>query len=330
MRYLQLQDLLKKVSYVPLKPALLVRISKNYFNILFLRKKVLRYINIWATWKCQCNCNYCSNSDLRQSVKEKRLMVLRDFERVFDSARRSGAININLVGGEPLVSEELYDLIKLAKPKTTVISITTNGILLKTHAKRLYNSGLHRVNVSLDSPYGHVHDKIKNFPGAFKEAIDGIEAAKETGLKVMIAMVLNHQNLNNGEVEEMISLSRKFDVDLQILPVIAIGNFNGHSDMCLDKNDMRKFYKLSSSWNVRWDGRTNYFKTGCPAGIEKLTIDIFGDVYPCSLIPVRIGNIFEKSLEDIFHSLGSLEMFKKWSLVCRAAFDGEFINKYFH
>lgn len=328
MIYHEIGDLIKKASYVPLRPVLLARIMKNYFKILFLKKKVLRYINIWATWKCQCNCDYCSNSDTRQSLKDKRLMSSKDFEKVFDSARRLGAININLVGGEPLVSEELCDLIKLAKPKTTVLSITTNGILLKDHAKQLYKAGLDRVNVSLDSPYSHIHDKIKHFPGAFEKAIAGIEAAKGLGLKVMIAMVLNHQNINNGEVEEMVLLSRKLGVDLQILPVIAIGNFSGHDDMRLDKNDMKKFYQLASSWHVRWDGRTNYFKTGCPAGVEKLTIDIFGDVFPCSVIPIRAGNIFEQSLESIFYTASSSEMFKKWSSICRSAFDDEFIKKY--
>jgi MoaA/NifB/PqqE/SkfB family radical SAM enzyme len=200
--------------------------------------------------------------------------------------------------------------------------------LLKNKAQALYKAGLDFVNISLDSPYGNVHDKSKDFPGAFDAAIDGIKAARASKLRAIIAMVVDHQNLNNGEVEEMIILAKRLKVDLQLLPVIALGHFKGQFNMRLDNKDMKKFYDLTSRRNVRWDGRTNYLRKGCPAGLEKFTIDIFGDVYPCSLIPIKVGNIFEQRLEDIFHKTIKSEAFKVWSPVCRAAFNDEFIKKY--
>lgn len=328
MVYFELKDLIQKASYVPLKPKLLARIIKNYFKLIFLNKKPLRYITVWATWKCQCRCSYCSNFHLRQSIENKRALSLKDYEKIFTSAKKLGSINIHFVGGEPLVSEELFELIKIAKPRTTMVSMATNGILLKAMAKELRKAGMDFANVSLDSPYAEIHDKVKNVPGAFKNTIEGIRVAKDAGLKIIITMVMTHQNLNNGEIEDMVVLANKLGVVLQLLPVRPMGNYRGNLEMMLNKDDMKKFYHLVSSWNVRWDGRSNYLKTGCPAGIEKLTINMFGDVFPCAFIPLYLGNLFEKSLEDIYYSTISSVMFKDWSPVCRSAFNDEFINKY--
>jgi MoaA/NifB/PqqE/SkfB family radical SAM enzyme len=328
MIYPEFKDLIQKASYVPLKPALIARIIKNYFKLIFLNKKPLRYITVWATWRCQCRCNYCSNFHLRQSISNKKALSLKDYERIFTSAKKLGSINIHFVGGEPLVGEELLELIKIARPRTTIVSMATNGILLKKKAQELRKAGMDFANVSLDSPYAQIHDKVKHVPGAFKDTIEGIKFAKDVGLKIIITMVINHQNLNNGEVEDMVKLSGSLGVVLQLLPVRPMGNYRGNLEMLLNKDDMHKLYRLVSSWNVRWDGRSNYLKTGCPAGIEKLTINMFGDVYPCAFIPLHLGNLFEKSLEDIYYSTISSPAFKDWSPVCRSAFNDEFIKKY--
>ena len=330
MMYLELKDLFIKATYLPLKPKLFFRIMQNYFYLVFSKRKILRYITIWATWKCQCHCAHCNNYKLMQSAKDKEVLSLKDYEKIFISAKKLGAINIHFVGGEPLLCDEICDLIRIAGPKSTVVSLTTNGILLKSKAKDLKKAGLDFMNVSIDSPFSAIHDSKKKFPGAFEAAVDGIIAAKNVRLKVIVTMVVTQQNLNNGEVEEMILLTKRLGVDLQLLPLRPAGNTSNNYEMLLDKDDMEKFYRLASSWRVRWDGRTNYFKTGCPAGIEKLTIDIFGNVYPCDFIPVSFGNIFESSLKNIYCIMSNSDMFKRWSSICRSSFDVEFIKKYIH
>lgn len=330
MRYYQdLFDLITKAKYIPFrKTVLFFALFRSYFNLLVLKKAVLKTICIWATWKCQCRCDYCSNFHLRKSIQDKHTLSLDNFKDIFSSAKRLGSINIHFVGGEPLVGEQLFELIALAKPRTTLISMATNAILLEQKARALRKAGLNFVNVSLDSPYAHIHDQVKGFPGAFKAAIAGIKTAKQEGIKVILTMVLTHKNLNSGEVEAMISLAGKLGVALQLLPVRPMGNFRDSHAMLLDKEDMKKFYRLVSGKKVRWDGRSNYFKTGCPAALEKLTINLFGDVFPCDFIPLLLGNLFEKSLEEIYRDTIDSGVFRDWSRVCRSAFNDEFITKY--
>ena len=318
MTYLEIKDLFKKMTFVPLEPVLLLRIIKNYYRLIFLKKKVPRNLNIWATWKCQCNCKHCCNDELKRSGKKS--LALKDFEKIFTSAEKLGVINIHFLGGEPLLCEEICELIRLAKSKRMLVSLGTNGILLKHKARELKKAGLDLVNVSLDSPFAEIHDRNRDFIGAFESAISGIITAKNTGIKVIVSMCVTHQNLNNKEVEKMILLTEKFRVDLQLIPAKPVGKLKNRRELLLRREDISNFHHLASRWRVRWDGRTNYFETGCPAGTERIAIDIFGNVYPCDFILVPFGNIYESSLEDIYYLMSGSSEFKKRIPICRSAF----------
>jgi len=326
MEKLFFTDIVKKLSYLPFKPVLFLRILSNYFKLFILRKKVPRVMDIWATEKCQLKCVHCVNA-IPMSQTDRKILALEDYDRIFTAARKLGILNIHLMGGEPLLSKNLYDLIKLAKPNQVIVSMVTNGMLLKDKALNLKKAGLHMVNVSIDSPYDHVHDEIRQHKGCFKNAIEGIREAKRVGLLCFVTMVVNHQNMNNGEVEDMIALMRNWKIELQLLPALARGKWADKKDIVLNKEDQKKFHTLTSQWDVRWDGRTNYTKPGCTAGTERMSIDNFGDVLSCTLLQVPFGNVFDNSLEDIYKKMSSDEIFKKRSSVCRYAFDPEFMKK---
>ena len=313
----EIVNLFKKMSYVPLHPAFVLHILRNYWRIIFLRKKTLRYITIWATKKCQCSCKHCVSYPKMYPKEKRRELTLTEYKKIFVEAKELGAINIHFIGGEPLLCDNICQLIRTVRELNIMASLTTNGILLKCKAEEIKEAGINFINVSLDSSEKHIHNNYKVYANAFEKAIEGITYAKKIGIKTMITIVVTHQNINDGGVNNMIELAKRHKVDLLLLPIHMEINTLEARSFLLDKEDMKKFYTLASGYHVRWDGRTNYLKSGCPAGGEKITIDIYGDVFPCDFISEAFGNIYDTPLSDIYNSMANSDIYSKPNALCR-------------
>jgi len=104
-----------------------------------------------------------------------------------------GVDKVRLTGGEPLVRRDIHVLVRMLSQISGIrdLSMTTNGILLDKYAQLLADSGLQRVNVSLDSLDQQKYHKITR-RGHLKDVLRGIQAAEEAGLQpIKINMVIN-------------------------------------------------------------------------------------------------------------------------------------------
>ena len=121
------------------------------------------------------------------------------FEEIWEIVRAGvslGITHVRITGGEPLVRKGCVDLIRgiRAIPGVETITMTTNGVLLRTYAASLKEAGLDGLNVSLDTLD---FEEFASLAGRqnLKEVLDGIQAAKEIGLPVKINAV-NRKELN--------------------------------------------------------------------------------------------------------------------------------------
>jgi cyclic pyranopterin phosphate synthase len=115
-------------------------------------------------------------------LPREQILSFEEIERFVRVVVPLGIDKIRLTGGEPLVRRDLPILVqKLAAiPGIKDIGLTTNGILLAEHARPLWNAGLRRINVSLDTMNPETFEKITRRTG-FQQVIEGILAAKATG-----------------------------------------------------------------------------------------------------------------------------------------------------
>src|SRR5271166_2383732 len=109
-------------------------------------------LRISVTDRCNLRCTYCMQEDV-VFMERSELLTFEEIVRFVRIAVSLGIDKIRLTGGEPLMRRDLARLVRMlcAIPGLRDIGITTNGILLADHAQELFDAGLRRINISLDT-----------------------------------------------------------------------------------------------------------------------------------------------------------------------------------
>jgi MoaA/NifB/PqqE/SkfB family radical SAM enzyme len=154
----------------------------------------------------------------------------REVKKLIHEAYNCGMRSYYVFGGEPLVRDDLVDVLGYAKDLGFLTMINTNGSLLEKLAQRLAPV-LDFAFVSLDSP-DEYHDEIRGRKGAFREVIDGIAALHEHG-STMVSLVTTISRLNYDRIESMAELAAKLGVGISfntVEPTVSMGYEEGRTD----------------------------------------------------------------------------------------------------
>lgn len=289
----------KHGKYLVRYPYIVPRIMKNYFKLMVLQKPVLRQVEFAVTYWCNAYCDHCSATSMHRSNSGE--MQLELIERAMGECIDLGALSINITGGEALQHPKIIDIVKAAHPKRAIVSVASNGLLLtKNMAKRLGDAGVRIASLALDSAHPEVHDERKKVKGCYDTLMKAIKNCQDNGIEVFLCTILTPVNMTNGDAWEMVELAEKLDCALTVNIANAVGSWTGNNEVLLTDEQVEMFHDMVKHPRVRWDGGSNYLKSGCPAGIEKIYISSFGEVTPCPRIHLSYGNIKEESLRDIW------------------------------
>ena len=182
---------------------------------------------------CNLRCVYCHREG---ETKPDTPLPIEDIRAILDATKQLGIRSVKFTGGEPLLREDIVDIIR-AVPPGIESSLTTNGTLLAGYANELREAGLSRVNISLDSLNPETYRSITGV-GVLSDVLEGIAAAREAGLTpIKINMVLL-KGVNEGEVDDFIRLvSGDRQMILQIIELMDLGGCPLHADLS-DLEDM--------------------------------------------------------------------------------------------
>ena len=143
----------------------------------------LNYLRISVTDRCNLRCTYCMPEEGIRLFRHEEILTFDEITSFTRVAALKGVTKVRLTGGEPLVRRGITALVRMISdiPGIEDLSMTTNGTLLKLYARELKASGLHRVNISLDTIDP---EKFRNITrtGNLNDVFEGITAAKEAGL----------------------------------------------------------------------------------------------------------------------------------------------------
>jgi cyclic pyranopterin phosphate synthase len=175
-------------------------------------------LRISVNYECNLNCFYCHREGCPASSSE---MTPEEIGKIVGAATEFGVRKVKLTGGEPLLREDIMDVISaVARPGIEEVSMTTNGTLLASIAHEIADAGLTRVNISLDTLDPRTFARITG-SDSISDVFAGIDAAIDAGLKpVKLNMVLL-AGLNEHEVEPMITHASKRGVVLQIIELLG-------------------------------------------------------------------------------------------------------------
>ena len=189
----------------------------------------INYLRVSVTDLCQFRCIYCIPENGIKQLDHKELLSLEEIYTVIREFTMLGVDKIRFTGGEPLVRKGILGLVESVSrlEKIKDIAMTTNGALLEKMAVPLRKSGLHRVNISLDTLNEKKFRDVTR-TGELSEVIRGVEAAKNAGLGVKFNVVLM-KDFNDDEIMDLIELTRIYDADVRFIELMPIGENQGYA-----------------------------------------------------------------------------------------------------
>ncbi|PTQ10183.1 GTP 3',8-cyclase MoaA [Sphingomonas oleivorans] len=185
----------------------------------------ISYLRISVTDRCDLRCRYCM-AEAMTFLPKSAVLSLEEISALADAFIARGVRKIRLTGGEPLVRRGVPDLARmigrhLETGALDELTLTTNGTQLDRQAQALYDAGVRRINVSLDSRDPDRFRYITRW-GDVEKALEGIAAAKAAGLRIKINMVAL-KDFNEDEIEPMLRWCAGEGHDLTLIETMPLG-----------------------------------------------------------------------------------------------------------
>ena len=225
----------------------------------FQRK--ISYIRVSVTDRCDFRCVYCMSEDM-EFLPKKDVLSLEELDRLCNTFIDLGVKKLRITGGEPLVRKNIMQLFSTLGNKIgqglEELTLTTNGSQLARYAKDLFDNGVKRINVSLDSLDKNKFKKITRI-GDFDKVVKGIMAAKNAGLKIKINTVAL-KGINDNEILDLVNWCGENKFALTFIEVMPMGEIGEKRiDQYMPLTEVRSLIK------TRYSITDDPLKTGGPA-----------------------------------------------------------------
>ncbi len=278
-----------------------------------LGKYVPETASFEITRECKCNCEHCVVSGGEGD------MDIDSIKRAIDEALDMGAFIITFTEGDPLLREEIFELIEYVDKDRAIVNIFTPGTEITPEvAKRLKDAGLHSLLVSVYSTDPKKHDSVRRLDNAYDMATAAIKCGLDAGLLVTMTTHVSPKNIN--ELQEMYDLASELGVHefslWESVPKQA-------GDAILSDDDRQVILDMYHRINTTKSGPRIFSNTffegqmlGCLAGQRWVHVCVDGSVKPCPYLPFEYGNIENDSLKSIWKKIRSYPQFKGERHVC--------------
>jgi cytosylglucuronate decarboxylase len=260
---------------------------------------------IKATEACNANCFMCDFAKKNTPYYLTENVAELILEKLLDSSIK----HIRITGGEPLLSNDIANIISIFKSKKLAVSIITNGLLLKKRSESLVKSGIDQIIVSLDSSKSQLHNKLRNTNGLFENAIDGIKSIYKTKPFILLRINTVLSNFNIEELPEMFKFLNKLNIQQwSLIPLKPLPNADAVSKSLWLDTRMQLFelqqklefpklmgYSLDAFGkneiefdNIFKDNRPQTPKQYCNTIYTVSFLDLgTSEIFPCNCIPHR-------------------------------------------
>ena len=268
-----------------------------------------------VTLRCNLKCSHCYiNAKETKLVDELSTDAAKMLIHQITEVSRPLLI---LSGGEPLLREDIYEIIRYGADRGLRMGMGSNGMLIDDEvARKLKDAGMWTVAISLDSSIPERHDEFRGVKGCWKSAVNAIKALKKAGIHVQVNSTVTRQNYD--EVDDIMSLAEELGVEnFHLFFLVPTGRGTELEDITPQMyEDMIRCTLAKTSkhkLNVKPSCAPQFMRVareegidmsrwfrGCMAGLYYCRIYPSGDVTPCPYMPVSLGNIRERSFKDIW------------------------------
>jgi len=282
------------------------RAFDRFLKAVIQRRRVPYSTYIAITSHCPFHCGHCSyGGESPPTCRSGKCWTSSGRSRRW-AARRFG-----FTGGEPLLVPWLEELVAACSPEMATIVFTTGHGLDAPRAAALARAGLGCLTVGVESSDPASHDRVRGAAGArsFDEARLAVRTALDAGLYTAVSTIGTKEKLATGDLDRLYDLAASWGVgELRVLAPVASGGAAGCQAFMLspeDRQALRDFHVRRNRANAGPAVASfAYLESaemfGCGAGYHHLFIDAAGEVCPCDLTPLSMGNACQEPLADIW------------------------------
>ena len=278
-----------------------------------------KYVPLVVSWNVTLRCNLkCSHCYINAAERKLPDELSTDAAKmlIHQIAEVSRPLLI-LSGGEPLLRKDIFELIRYGAARGLKMAMGSNGTLIDDRiARKLKEAGINTVSISLDSSIPERHDEFRGVKGSWKRAIGAIEALKANDILLQVNTTVTQQNYD--EIDDIMSLAEKLGVEnfhlFCLVPTGRGAKIHDISPVTYENVIKNTFAKSTKhKLNVKpscapqfmriakeMGGNMKQWIRGCIAGLYYCRIYPTGEVTPCPYLPIKLGNIREKSFRDIW------------------------------
>jgi len=202
-------------------------------------KRKIEYLRLSVTDKCNMRCFYCMPKGFKDFEQPDHWLTFDEIERVIGIFAELGVSRIRITGGEPLVRKNIHELAHRLHqlPGVEDLSLSSNATLLAQHAHSLYEAGVSRLNISLDSLKP---ERFKKITGSeLQPVLDGLMAAKAEGFSPIKINMLAMKGINDDEFEDVVEYCIDNDFTLRFIETMPVGDGMNATDHYLDLAEVK-------------------------------------------------------------------------------------------
>ncbi|MEO0426786.1 MAG: GTP 3',8-cyclase MoaA [Pseudomonadota bacterium] len=193
--------------------------------------RAITYLRVSVTDRCDFRCVYCMAEHMT-FLPKRDLLTLEELDRLCTAFVDLGVRKLRITGGEPLVRKNImWFFERMGRHLGTgldELTLTTNGSQLHRFAGQLWDTGVRRVNVSLDTLDAAKFRDITRW-GRLEDVLRGIDAAKSVGMRVKINTVAL-KGENEAELFDLVDWCAREDLDLTFIEVMPMGDLGGSGE----------------------------------------------------------------------------------------------------
>ena len=285
-------------------------LGSSYLRALLFNERSPLLVSWFITERCNLSCLHCSAG----RTKSPELSTGQVID-IIDSLKNLGTKLIKFTGGEPLLREDMVEIINQTHSRGLSVFLSTNGILFPEKVNEI--NKLDGVTLSLDGPE-EIHDHIRG-RGSYGKTIEAIKTAKDKRIPLSISATLNSLNLES--INHLLDCGKKFDSKVYFQPATKTmlygkemnpvsPDIDGYRRAVLLLMDLKK--KRNPIGNsmaglkhlYHWPDKT---QINCMAGKIIIRIDSGGNIFPCPRFAKEENppNILKRGLKSCFEGLTS-------------------------
>ena len=275
------------------------------------RDNILFSALVELTYRCNLNCFFCYNDPHLRGVP----LTTKQYVRFFEDLREMGTLNLTFSGGEPLARADFFTLGQQARELGFVVRVKSNGHALNGRLARRLKEEVDPfiIEVSLHGACAETHDRQTRVSGSFNKLVANLREMQALGLRVKLNSPLTAWN--EAEIEAMFAFADErglvihFDPQITLRddgdssPLQVVASHDGMARLFALRRQ-RAIHPLSSQQPSQAKPSTavpaDVPSKHCGAGSSTVTVDPFGNVYPCVRWRRRVGNLHKQPIQTIW------------------------------